>query len=105
MSGTGGRQARRMGGQESAGEGAPFDTSVPHIARVYDYWLGGKHNFASDRAAAPVTARSHAEVCRFFAGLDLLEPGVVQLHRWRPGTADAGQGRELANYGGVARKP
>lgn len=26
-----------------------FDTSVPHIARVYDYWLGGKDNFAPDR--------------------------------------------------------
>ena len=57
------------------------------------------------QAAAPLTARSHAEVSRFFAGLDLLEPGVVQLHRWRPGTAEAGQGRELANYGGVGRKP
>jgi hypothetical protein len=28
------------------------DTSVAHIARVYDYWLGGKDNFAADRAAA-----------------------------------------------------
>ena len=36
---------------------------------------------------------------------DLVEPGVVQLHRWRPGTAEVGQGRELANYGGVGRKP
>jgi hypothetical protein len=26
-----------------------FDTCVPHIARVYDYWLGGKDNFAADR--------------------------------------------------------
>jgi S-adenosyl methyltransferase len=26
-----------------------FDISVPHIARVYDYWLGGKDNFAADR--------------------------------------------------------
>jgi len=26
-----------------------FDTSVPHIARVYDFWLGGKDNFAADR--------------------------------------------------------
>jgi hypothetical protein len=30
----------------------PFDTSVAHIARVYDYWLGGKDNFAADRQAA-----------------------------------------------------
>jgi len=34
-------------------EGAPprFDTTVAHIARVQDYWLGGKDNFAADRAA------------------------------------------------------
>jgi O-methyltransferase involved in polyketide biosynthesis len=29
-----------------------IDTSVPHPARVYDYWLGGKDNFAADRRAA-----------------------------------------------------
>lgn len=29
-----------------------FDTRVPHIARIYDYWLGGKDNFAADREAA-----------------------------------------------------
>jgi S-adenosyl methyltransferase len=29
-----------------------FDTSVPHIARIYDYWLGGKDNYAADREAA-----------------------------------------------------
>ncbi|HUK72215.1 MAG TPA: SAM-dependent methyltransferase [Streptosporangiaceae bacterium] len=28
-----------------------FDTSVAHPARVYDYWLGGKDNFAADREA------------------------------------------------------
>ena len=29
----------------------PFDVSVAHPARIYDYWLGGKDNFAVDRAA------------------------------------------------------
>jgi hypothetical protein len=33
-------------------ERVSLDTSVAHIARVYDYWLGGKDNFAADRAAA-----------------------------------------------------
>jgi hypothetical protein len=23
-----------------------FDVSVPHIARIYDYWLGGKDNIS-----------------------------------------------------------
>lgn len=27
-----------------------IDTSVAHSARVYDWWLGGKDNFAADRA-------------------------------------------------------
>jgi O-methyltransferase involved in polyketide biosynthesis len=26
-----------------------FDITVPHISRVYDYWLGGTDNFAADR--------------------------------------------------------
>jgi hypothetical protein len=29
----------------------PFDTSVAHQARMYDYLLGGKDNYAADRAA------------------------------------------------------
>jgi S-adenosyl methyltransferase len=31
---------------------AVVDTTRPHQARVYDYWLGGKDNFAVDREAA-----------------------------------------------------
>ena len=29
-----------------------MDTSKPNIARVYDYWLGGKDNHAADRDVA-----------------------------------------------------
>jgi hypothetical protein len=29
-----------------------LDTSVAHPARIWDYWLGGKDNYAADRAAA-----------------------------------------------------
>jgi O-methyltransferase involved in polyketide biosynthesis len=31
---------------------ASFDTGVAHPARVYNYWLGGKDNYAADREAA-----------------------------------------------------
>ena len=31
---------------------ASFDTSRPSIARIYDYWLGGKDNYRSDREEA-----------------------------------------------------
>ncbi|GAA2397889.1 hypothetical protein Cme02nite_06270 [Catellatospora methionotrophica] len=36
------------GGEEVAPPGV--DTSTPHSARMYDWWLGGKDNFAADRA-------------------------------------------------------
>ena len=29
-----------------------LDTSVPNMARIYNYWLGGKDHFAADRAEA-----------------------------------------------------
>ena len=48
---------------------------MPHIARVYDYWLGGKDNFAADRAAAqqvietmPDKHVGQAIVCAWYAG-------------------------------------
>jgi hypothetical protein len=79
-------------GQETSGsEGAPplFDTTVAHVARVYDYWLGGKDNFAADRAAGdqaiiafpdiPLSARANraylSRVVRYLAG----EAGVRQF--------------------------
>ena len=36
-----------------------FDISVPHIARVYDYWLGGKDNFAADRELGERTLEAY----------------------------------------------
>jgi SAM-dependent methyltransferase len=42
-----------MTGSDQAGTGVPANvrTDIAHPARVYDYWLGGKDNFAADRAA------------------------------------------------------
>jgi S-adenosyl methyltransferase len=65
--------------------------------------IGTAANQFNQVMAEPVTLRTHAEVARFFDGLDLMEPGLVQLHRWRAVLDDPGV--ELANYGGVARKP
>ena len=35
-----------------------FDMSVPNVARIYDYLLGGKDNFAADRKAADALIRA-----------------------------------------------
>jgi hypothetical protein len=38
-----------------------LDTGVAHIARVYDYWLGGKDNFAVDRQVGDKVLDIHPE--------------------------------------------
>lgn len=49
-------------GTADGGPPMPFDTSVAHVARVYNYWLGGKDNFAADRAAGDQAIRAFPEI-------------------------------------------
>ncbi|MGW1057354.1 SAM-dependent methyltransferase [Micromonospora rubida] len=39
-----------------------FDTSVPHPARRYNYWLGGKDNFAVDRQSGDRIAAAYPAI-------------------------------------------
>jgi hypothetical protein len=73
----------------TAADTAGFDATRPHVARVYDYLLGGKDNFAADRAvgdriiaslpATQIGVRAQravlARVVRYLVG----EAGVRQL--------------------------
>jgi hypothetical protein len=56
------------------------------------------------RTAGTTTLRTHAEIARFFDGLQLLEPGLVQVQRWQPGSAAPDDGEQIAAYAGLARK-
>ena len=54
-----------------------------------------------------IVSRKHTEVLGFFDGLELVEPGVVPVHEWRPdGNEDDRKmtREEVAGYGGVAVK-
>jgi hypothetical protein len=62
------------------------------------------------RSGVTMQVRPLAAVERFFTGLDLLDPGVVSLPRWRPDPNDLGQSVRPADaavsvYGGLGRKP
>jgi hypothetical protein len=59
------------------------------------------------RSGVTMQVRSRPDIERFFAGLDLVEPGVQVLPAWRPDT-DAGDrpnDTQVSVYGGLARKP
>jgi hypothetical protein len=50
-------------------------------------------------------SRSRTEVSAFFDGLELIEPGVAQVHHWRPDADAAGvSDTEVTLSGGLARK-
>jgi S-adenosyl methyltransferase len=79
--------------------------TIAHPASDVDLGLGPAFRQLNTRMGpTQVVARSHEQVSRFFDGLDLVDPGLVQLHRWRPGPV-ADTTRPLAAYGAVARKP
>src|SRR5215468_9798731 len=56
--------AVEWGREYVAGHNEPllYDTTVPHFARIYDYWLGGKDNFAVDRAAGDQALRAYPDI-------------------------------------------
>lgn len=58
-------------------------------------------------SGVPAQARSAAEFAAVaFAGLDLVDPGVVLVSQWRPaGEAPRPSAAEVSAYAGVARKP
>jgi hypothetical protein len=84
----------------------PFDTSVAHQARIYDYLLGGKDNYAADRAAAgelmkiwpemTFTARANraflGRAVRYLAG----EAGIRQFLDIGTGIPTAGNTHQVA---------
>ncbi|WP_252444818.1 SAM-dependent methyltransferase [Pseudonocardia humida] len=62
----------------------------------------------NESGGTPVRARTRGEVERFFRGLELLEPGIVTLGRWRPDPVEVGGVEDVVDvseYCGVARKP
>ncbi|MFE9168959.1 SAM-dependent methyltransferase [Streptomyces kebangsaanensis] len=76
------------------------DTEVVNPQRMRE--MIEQWNEASDN---PRVNRSPEELARFFEGLDLLEPGLVSVSRWRPGLSGAQAPAEVDDFGGVARKP
>jgi SAM-dependent methyltransferase len=84
----------------------PFDTSVAHQARMYDYMLGGKDNYAADRAATEAAfkiwpdmafaARANraflGRVIRYLAG----EAGIRQFLDIGTGIPTAGNTHQVA---------
>jgi hypothetical protein len=58
----------------------------------------------AEMGSTPVTRRTREEVAGFFAGLELVEPGVVQTHRWHPDPGISADEYEVSAWAAVGRK-
>jgi hypothetical protein len=60
---------------------------------------------AQAELGSPYELRTVEEVRGWFAGTELVEPGLVPVTDWRPDEVDVGRNEPLDAYGGVGRKP
>ncbi|MFF5296011.1 SAM-dependent methyltransferase [Paractinoplanes globisporus] len=58
----------------------------------------------NSKVATKQTRRTREQTAAFLDGLEIVEPGVVQCHRWRP-EPGADVSREVSGWAAVARKP
>ena len=72
------------------------DEVLAESARRMNQGMGGR---------VTQTRRPLPEFARFFDGLELLEPGIVPLNRWRPGPDEPAFERDIPAVAGLARKP
>ncbi|WP_406220962.1 SAM-dependent methyltransferase [Streptomyces canus] len=101
------------------------DDAVGIVRRLLDPLPSGSHlamsigtaEFAPDEVGRvareyatrgmPMRLRDFAEAAEFFTGLEVVEPGIVQVHKWHPdgsGT-EVIRDADIAMYGVVGRKP
>ncbi|WP_079161124.1 SAM-dependent methyltransferase [Streptomyces fodineus] len=78
--------------------------TLTHVSAEFDPEVWERIAAVYRSAGTPVRARSHAEVTRFFDGLDLCEPGVVPATRWHPEPGMRVRGEQPV-FAGLARKP
>lgn len=79
--------------------------ALSHLARDVDGdALTETFDRLNQQMSESVVLRTHDEVARFFDGLDLVDPGVVQLPQWRPDPGDTVPSRPLPMWCAVGRK-
>jgi SAM-dependent methyltransferase len=71
----------------------PDKQALAHAMAVYE------------RASERVWPRSRDQILGFFDGFELLEPGLVPKHQWRPVTGVAPSDTPNIQWGAVGRKP
>lgn len=70
-------------------------TNEAYVKALEDY---------KDTGGIPYVPRGHEQVIGYFTGLEMIEPGVVPIHEWRPEPGLVGVPAAVDESGGIGRK-
>lgn len=76
-----------------------------HVASDLDPTLAAAADYWNSISSLQVALRSRDEVAALTAGLELVEPGIVPVNQWRPGSGEAGLDPQVPVHALLARKP
>jgi trans-aconitate methyltransferase len=81
---------------------------ISHPAKDVSDEMAEAARIWNERSPYEIVLRSPAVIARFFEGMELLEPGVVQLPQWRPDPPEPDIGsatsQVVPHYCGIGRK-
>jgi hypothetical protein len=83
----------------------PSGSYLALMQPTQDAGLGAAARRWNRVSPTPVFLRDRAAVARWFTGLYLVEPGLVERHRWRPSPDDREYQGTMPLLGAVGRKP
>jgi trans-aconitate methyltransferase len=78
--------------------------ALTHVTGDFDQERLAVSAEAYEKSTAKLTVRSAKETAAFFDGLDVLDPGVVLLPRWRPDGPVPKDADDIWMYGALGRK-
>ena len=78
--------------------------ALTHVTGDFDQERLAVSAQAYEKSTAKLTVRSAKETAAFFDGLDLLDPGVVLLPRWRPDGPVPRDADDIWMYGALGHK-
>ncbi len=79
---------------------------VSHASQDGQRELAETHQQLYARTATPMTMRSRSEISELFGDFEVVEPGVVPIQEWRPGSPDEliDNSKRMVGFAGVGIK-
>jgi hypothetical protein len=78
---------------------------ISHVTGDIQPEIAARSEAEYKKVTPGATLRTHEEILRFFSGMELVEPGLVQVPYWRPEKPESADADKVWFLGAVGRSP